>query len=77
MGQIAYYHNLTKGWFNENDFGDAAEQSDKGDDIKFSVRGNAQMFDLKTLEPEDAKDYEFVKEQFTEHFKEDNNVDFY
>lgn len=50
MGQIAYWHNLTKGWFNENDYGDAVENSEVGDVIKFSIRGNALMLDLNKVD---------------------------
>ena len=46
MGQKAYWHNLTQGWFNENDLGDAVENSRKDDVIKFSIRGNALVLDL-------------------------------
>lgn len=69
MGQKIYYHNITKGWYNKNDYGDAAEYSDKGDIIKFTARGNAQVFDLETMTPEDANDYKFAKEQFLDHYK--------
>lgn len=43
MGQKAYYHNLTKKWFNKNYYKDAVEYSDKGDIIKMSFRGNALL----------------------------------
>lgn len=77
MSQSIYYHNITKDWYNENDYGEAVENSEKGDLIKFSVRGNAQMFDLEKLEPEDAKDYDYAKEQFCNYYYEFTGEYFY
>lgn len=73
---MIYFHNITKNWYNLNCLVDAVEESDKGDDIKFTVRGNAQVFDLRTLEPDDAKDYEYVRREFTEYFKEFHEEEF-
>jgi len=59
-----YYHNITKGIFNENCITDAVENSDKNDLIKFSVRGCAIMYDIRTLEEDDFNEYEYIKEEF-------------
>jgi hypothetical protein len=78
MGQNIYFHNITKNWFNCNDLGDAAESSEHGDLIKFSVRGNAQMFDLATLTPSDAEDYSHYRQDFIDCFKTFNDgADFF
>jgi len=79
MGQKTYYHNLTKKWFNKNDYGDAAESSEKGDIIKMSFRGNALIIDLKEvdLEIEDKGEHDWAREQFLNHFKEINGFDFF
>ena len=59
MGQKAYYHNLTKNWYNENSYNDAVENSEVGDQIKFTFRGNALVFDLlnEDLEIEDKGEH--------------------
>lgn len=71
MGQKAYYHNLTKGWFNMNDYGDAVENSDIGDIIKFSIRGSTLLFDL--LKEDSTIEYSgensHYREQFLDYFK--------
>jgi len=79
MGQQTYYHNLTKNWFNENDYGDAVENSDKGDIIKMSFRGNALMIDLKEIdsEIESEGEHDWVRNQFLERFKEFHEEDFF
>ena len=79
MGQQTYYHNLTKNWFNENDYGDAVENSDKGDIIKMSFRGNALMIDLKEvdLKLESKGEHDWARNQFLEYFKEFYEDDFF
>ena len=79
MGQQTYYHNLTKNWFNENDYGDAVENSDKGDIIKMSFRGNALMIDLKEIdsEIESEGEHDWARNQFLERFKEFHEEDFF
>ena len=74
MGQAIYYHNLTKGWFNENSYTDAAENSDAGDVIKFSERGNALLFDLMEENPEIESngEYNWARNQFLDHYREVN-----
>jgi hypothetical protein len=78
MGQQTYYHNLTKNWFNENDYGDAVENSEKGDLIKMSFRGNALLIDLKEvdLELEYKGEHDWARNQFIEYFKEFHEEDF-
>ena len=72
MGQKTYWHNLTKGFFNENDLSDAVENSSKDDIIKFSVRGNALIFDLRIFlwEIEDEGDNNHRREEFLKYFEE-------
>ena len=78
MGQSAYYHNLTKNWFNENDYGDAVENSEVGDVIKMSFRGNALVIDLlkEDLKIEDKGEHDWARKQFLEYFKKFHGVDF-
>lgn len=72
MSQSVYYHNLTKGWFNENDYGDAVENSDAGDVIKFSIRGSALIFDLLKEDStiEYSGEYEWARDKFVDYFEE-------
>lgn len=72
MSQSTYYHNLTQNWFNENDYVDAAENSDVGDIIKMSFRGNALMIDLiyEDLKIESKGEHDWAREQFFEKFEE-------
>jgi hypothetical protein len=78
MGQSTYYHNLTKNWFNENDYADAVENSEVGDVIKMSFRGNALVIDLlkEDLEIESKSQHDFARKQFLDYFKEFHEVDF-
>ena len=68
MGQSTYYHNLTKNWFNENDYADAAENSDPDDIIKMSFRGNALLIDLRNedLKIETRGEHDWARRQFLE-----------
>lgn len=72
MSQKVYYHNLTKNWFNENDYGDAVENSDFGDIIKFSIRGSALIFDLLKEDStiEYSGEHEWVRDKFLDYFEE-------
>lgn len=72
MGQLIYYHNLTQGWFNENSYSDAAENSNPRDIIKFTIRGSALVFDLLEEDHmiEDHGEYEYARELFLDHFEE-------
>jgi hypothetical protein len=78
MGQSTYYHNLTKNWFNENDYGDAVENSEVGDVIKMSFRGNALVIDLlkEDLTIESKGEHDLARKQFLDYFKEFHEVDF-
>lgn len=73
-----YYHNLTKGWFNENDYGDAVEISDPGDVVKMTFRGNALIIDLLKEDSniEYPGEYDWARKQFLDYFKEYHEVDF-
>lgn len=72
MGQRAYWHNLTQGWFNENDLVDAVENSNKTDIIKFSVRGCALMLDLRKENKQDESEEEFnhIRKEFLDYFED-------
>jgi hypothetical protein len=74
----ALYHNLTKNWFNESDYGDAAENSEARDKIKISFQGNALLFDLLKEDPniEFNGENNWAREQFLNAFKEFHGVDF-
>lgn len=74
MGQKTYYHNITKNWYNENDCYTAVENSDVGDVIKFSFRGNALVFDLFVEDPEieNKGEHEWARKQFLDYQKEIN-----
>jgi hypothetical protein len=78
MGQKTYYHNLTKKWFNENDYHDAVENSEVGDIIKMSFRGNALIIDLlkEDLEIESKGEYQWARDKFLDYFKEHHKVNF-
>ncbi|MGK6342877.1 hypothetical protein ACMGDK_11595 [Chryseobacterium sp. DT-3] len=78
MGQKTYYHNLTKGWFNENSYSDAAENSEIGDILKMTFRGNALVFDLLDYYPEieDDHEHDWAREQFLTAFREIHNTSF-
>ena len=73
-----YYHNITKGWYNENDCGDAVENSYVGDVIKMSFRGNALMIDLlyEDLEIESKGEHDWARKQFLNYFKEFHEEEF-
>ena len=75
MGQRTFIHNITKGFYNE-ELGDAVEQSEKGDVIKFSRAGNALVIDLLTLDVDYFNDFQFVRYEFLEKFKEFHEEDF-
>jgi len=75
MGQRTFIHNITKGFYNE-ELGDAVEQSEKGDVIKFSRAGNALVIDLLTLDGDEFKEFQFVKDEFLERFKEFHEENF-
>jgi len=79
MGQKTYYHNLTKNWFNENDYRDAVENSEKGDIIKMSFRGNALLIYLKEvdLDIESKGEHDWARNQFLEYFNEFHIEDFF
>ena len=78
MGQKTCYHNITKNWFNENDYGDAVENSESGDIIKMSFRGNALVIDLINvdLSIEDKGEHDWARKQFLDYFKEFHGTDF-
>lgn len=68
MGQSIYWHNITKGEYNQNCIVDATDNYQTGDKIMFSYRGNALMIDLETLsDGEDTwREYEWVKKEWDE-----------
>ena len=66
------YHNLTKNRFNETDLEDAVYNSSVGDIIKFTMSGDALIYDLK-----DDKEYPSVRTNFLDLFEEVNEVPFY
>jgi len=72
MAQKVYYHNITQGCFNINDLGDAVELASVGDQIMFSVRGSAIMYDLNTVsDGEDIyTEYNYIKNGYYEYFSE-------
>ncbi|WP_116787649.1 hypothetical protein [Flavobacterium psychrotrophum] len=75
MGKI-YYHNLTKGIFNENDLGDAVESADPGDVIKFTARGCAIVFDINAPAEDEGEEYDYVREDFKRYFDEYHSPDY-
>ena len=72
MGQKTYYHNITKGEYNINDYGDAVELSESTDVIKMSFRGNALMIDLTEFDSnlESEGEYDWARERFFDYFQE-------
>ena len=79
MGQRLYWHNITQNKFNENDLGDTVENADKGDDIRFSARGNAIVISLLDLSDGDEiwTEFEDYKKEFLEYYKEIHGEEFY
>lgn len=65
-----YYHNITKGWFNENDLEDAIFESSPNDIVKFSERGNALLFDINTEDSdiESTGEYSYVRKEWKDRF---------
>lgn len=78
MGQSTYYHNLTKKWFNENDYTAAVENSDPDDIIKMSFRGNALIIDLRNqdLIIETRGEHDWARRQFLDYFRKFHKKDF-
>ena len=77
MGQRYYWHNISKNIYNENDLGDFVDECEKGDVIKFTDRGSAIIYDLETLKEDQFNEYQYVKDNFLEKFKEVNQIDFF
>ena len=75
MAQRTFIHNITKGFYNE-EIGDAVEKSERGDIIKFSRAGNALVIDLLTLEGDNFKEFQFVKDEFLKLFKDFHEKEF-
>lgn len=71
---MIFLHNITKNWYNETELIEAVENSEKGDLIKYTISGDAQIYDLKTLISINKND---IKHLFIEKFKEINNENFY
>lgn len=77
MGQRYYWHNVSQDIYNENDLGDFVDQCKKGDVIKFTDRGSAIVYDLKTLKEDDFKEYQYVRDNFLESFRKAKGKDFF
>lgn len=77
MGKV-YYHNITKCWYNENDIIDAVENTSIGDVIKFSISGNALLFDMDKIDrsTELNDEYSWVRLQFNELFEQHKQNNF-
>ncbi len=76
MGQRIYFHNISKNEYNINDFGDAVEQADKTDIIKFSERGCAIMYDIRKKIEDEGDEFKSTRTQFYESFKEFHEENF-
>lgn len=87
MGQKTYFHNLTKGLFNQNDIDDAVESSEVGDKILFSHRDSgALMYDVKEYNPSIADEnyeschhrheYDYIRNEFKARFLEFHGVSY-
>lgn len=77
MGQKTYWHNVTKNVWNVNCLVDIVEQSDPYDDIRFSRRGSALVYDLRYMSDEELEEFEHVRVEFVNWFKNFHEVDFY
>ena len=66
-----WFHNITKGIYNESDLGDFVECVDDGDIIKFTENGNALIRDLyiKT-KYESEGDHDNIRNEFFEKLKD-------
>lgn len=67
-----FYHNITKAWYNKSDLCDAIENSDFCDRIKFSISGNALMFDIykEDTSIESKGEYSWIRKQFKDKLTE-------
>jgi len=76
MGQSIYYHNVTQSAYNINDLQDATEMADPKDVIKFSERGCAIVYDIRTKEKDESNEYDLLRKEFYKYFKEFHEEDF-
>ena len=70
------YHNLTTKELNIGDLGDAVEYSTQGDDVRFSRAGCALMLDIRSKDEDDFNEFEFIRNDFKERFKEFHEQEF-
>lgn len=76
MGYNFYFHNITKNEYNINDFGDAVEQADKIDIIKFSERGCAIMYDIRIESDDECNSFKSLRTHFYEYFRDFHEENF-
>ena len=76
MGYNIYFHNITKNEYNINDFGDAVEQADRKDIIKFSERGCAIVYDIRTKLKNEGDEFQSVRNHFYHYFKDFHDISF-
>lgn len=68
-----FYHNLTKRWYNKSCLIDVVESADPNDIIKFSVAGNALLFDIiKKGDDESLGEFDDIRQNFLQVYKELN-----
>lgn len=73
-----YWHNISKGEYNNNDMQDFIESCvERTDRIKFSERGCAIVYDLDTLEQDEFNEFKRLKKEFLECFEEFHGISFY
>ena len=66
-----WFHNITKGIYNESHLDDFIECVDEGDVIKFTENGNALIRDLYELTKyEDVSDHINIRSEFFEKHKQ-------
>lgn len=64
-----WFHNITKGIYNESDIDDFIECIDDGDIIKFTENGNALVRDLfEITKYEDPSDHEDIRKEIFEKY---------
>ena len=66
-----WFHNITKGIYNESDLEDFVETVDDGDIIKFTENGNALIRDFHELTKYESEgDHDNIRKDFFEKLEE-------
>jgi hypothetical protein len=64
-----YWHNLTRGWFNESELDEFIEIYDPGDVIMFSIAGNALIYSLTNRNDDEDREFDYVRREFLDTYQ--------